>query len=194
MLSLENVLSLQWSGRSNPGSFCEANLAETRFNFLLFYWSNGDSCDVMIILKCIVTFEALSHRTPLKVCLICAMGIHQKYSCTYEAYVGPILSGSSVVQGLKCVESSMESKGAVSTPHCHSKKTFYISHLLIQHAVIQQPIAASFLFEEDAFICCLVPIIPETAPYVESSSMCSCVLHNIVTFIQTSHTTIYTYG
>lgn len=77
MLSLENVLSLQWSGRSNPGSFCEANLAETRFNFLLFYWNNGDSCDVMIILKCIVTFEALSHRTPLKVCLICAMGIHQ---------------------------------------------------------------------------------------------------------------------
>ena len=52
---------------ANPGSFCEANLAETRCNFLLFYCNNGGSCDVMIILKCIVTFEALSHRTPLKV-------------------------------------------------------------------------------------------------------------------------------
>ena len=73
-------------------------------------------------------------------------------------------------------------------------KTFFTSHLLSVH-IKQQPVSSFLLFEEDTFICCLTSFIPETAPYVENSSMCSCVvLHNILTFIQTSHTTIQIYG
>ena len=69
-------------------------------------------------------------------------------------------------------------------------KTLHIFHLLKLHIVAQQSIASSLSIEKDLFRC-LVPFIPEIVPYVERPSMCSCVLHNSVTFIQMEHTNLW---